>query len=151
MTLDGCLYSQAVSAVPSLHQLQHELITDMFQLSWPVTRAITAERSYAILDQEQTEPPWDLSNWWWQQRLEEHYGSNGLPPEFDPQEDKERLLHLQAPVVTIAHWKQGLPKEPMGQVCVLMCSILACFCTTHDHCNTFTCVVASLSRILCGM
>lgn len=55
MTLDGCLYSQAVSATQSVHLLQHQIIALTFQLSWPAVRVIQSAKSYAVLAAEYIE------------------------------------------------------------------------------------------------
>ena len=55
VTLDGCLYSQAVSATHSVHLLQHQIIALTFQLSWPAVRVIQSAKSYAVLAAEDIE------------------------------------------------------------------------------------------------
>ena len=52
VTLNGCLYSQAVNAMQSVQQLQHQIVAITFKLSWPAVRVIKAAKSYAVLAAE---------------------------------------------------------------------------------------------------
>ena len=47
--LQTCLYSEAVSAISTLHQMRDQVLALVFQLSWPAKRTIKLADSYVRL------------------------------------------------------------------------------------------------------
>lgn len=129
VTLDSCLYSQAVSAMSSLHQLQHEIVALTFQLSWPVVRIVQAERSYAILAAEEGElPP--------HSRFDTTSGRAESVDGSDSEEDESYLCAGLRPSATMASKQIREPQDPVHQVreCeVRSASKLTCHGTECSH------------------
>lgn len=97
--------------MPSLHELQHELITSTFFLSLPVTRVIPAHSSYAVLDFEVHKSRERPANWWTETKTADESASDS------GSEDNEQFtLPLLRPSVTKDGWREVLPQGAVGQV-----------------------------------